>query len=200
MLYYRYPLRTQMNFLVVKNAEHSEATGVLELVPAVGAFAQAILRGAARPVFKWSIDPVSGNITATTDTQPLSVTVAVADSAGGISAGKRDFRWAALNVSFCPIKVFGACVRPVFWATYPVGGAGSLTSTDKYSAERSADGKTFVVGVPLPPAGVWRAFMIEAKWANPSGPDNFEFTTGVSVVPDTYPFPDCKGAECTGLC
>lgn len=33
--------------------------------------------------------------------------------------------------------------------------------------------------------------------------DHYEFTTGVSIVPDTFPFPDCKGEtgpfNCTGV-
>jgi hypothetical protein len=36
-----------------------------------------------------SIDPVTGNITVISDTVPINVTIAVADSAGDVSAGKR---------------------------------------------------------------------------------------------------------------
>ncbi len=27
---------------------------------------------------------------------------------------------------------------------------------------------------------------------------SFEFTTGVSVVPDVFPYEDCSGADCLG--
>jgi hypothetical protein len=40
--------------------------------------------------------------------------------------------------------------------------------------------------------------MVEMQWANPSGGDNFYFTSGVSVIPNTYPFPDCVGEGCYG--
>jgi PhoPQ-activated pathogenicity-related protein len=41
----------EMNFLVVKNAEHSEATGILELLPAACAFGEALVAGRPRWVF-----------------------------------------------------------------------------------------------------------------------------------------------------
>jgi hypothetical protein len=42
------------------------------------------------------------------------MSVAVADSPQDVSAGKRDFRWAALNAQPCKVKVFGdVCFRPV---------------------------------------------------------------------------------------
>jgi PhoPQ-activated pathogenicity-related protein len=184
--YWRSQMVGEMNFLVVKNAEHSEITGIFEILPAVGAFVESIVAHRPRPTMQWKIDDATGNITMVTDTVPKSVTIAVADSAGDVSTGKRDFRWAALNVSFCPIKVFGGCVRPILWGTYPL-------------AASTPDQLTYVAGVPLPAAPAYRAFMIEVKWANPSGGDDFEFTTGVSVVPNTFPFADCTTpAQCRG--
>jgi hypothetical protein len=44
------------------------------------------------------------------------------------------------------------------------------------------------------PAG----FVIEAQWDNPTGPDDFYFTSPVSVIPDTLPFADCTGMACRG--
>ena len=166
----------------------------------------------------WSIDAATGNITITTDAEPVAMSVAVADSPQDVSAGKRDFRWAALNVDPCPQKVFGACVRPVLWATYPLNTSSTSpsaaaatfanTSTSLlpgyvwHSHTRVPGGALSVtVGVPLPRAGVYRAFMIEVAWSNLAGADDFELTSGVSVIPNTLPFPDCHGDACKGtLC
>ncbi len=42
---------------------------------------------------------------------------------------------------------------------------------------------------------------VASSW--PVDLDHYEFTTGVSIVPDTFPFPDCHGHagpyNCTGV-
>jgi hypothetical protein len=185
--YWHQKMVGEMNFLVIKNAEHSEATGMLELIPAVSSFVQQVVAHKPRPTMVWKIDDVTGNISVLTDTVPKKVTIAVADSAGDVSTGKRDFRWAALNVSFCPIKVFGGCVRPVFWSTQPLQPA-------------TPDQLSYVASVPLPAAGKWRAFMVEMTWAGLPGGDDLTLTSGVSVIPDTWPFADCTTPQqCHGV-
>lgn len=157
---------------------------------------------------------MTGNITVTTDTRPLAMSVAVADSPQDVSAGRRDFRWAARHAQPCEVKVVGdVCFRPVLWATYPLNATADSTAATAASAagiwhqtkHHRADSSALfsvTVGVPLPPvAGQFRAFMIEVAWANAAGADDFVQTSGVSVVPNVLPFPQCQGAECAGtLC
>lgn len=169
----------EMNFLLVKNAEHSMATGVFEVIQSAGAFLQAVNHNYPRPQSNWSIDAASGNITVWTNVVPKVVTLSYADSAGDVSKGKRDFRWAALNVSFCPVRIFGGCVRPVLWTT--------TKDVERLSPT------SFRAAFPFPTDGTWRAFMIEMQWPNPVGQDDFYFTSPASVVPPTYPFPGCGG-------
>jgi len=111
--------------------------------------------------------------------------VTYADSGEGVSAGRRDFRWAALNTSFCPVKVFGGCVRPLLWTTSATKGLIRLNAT------------SFRVHMDAPAQG-WLAFTLELHWPNPSGSYSFYFTSPASVVPPTYPFPDCHGWACRG--
>ena len=61
-------------------------------------------------------------------------------------------------------------------------------------------------------AGRWTAFFIDVTMEHEQGASNgsnvgnwpvlplgdFEYTTAVSVIPNTYPFPDCAGENCTG--
>ncbi len=175
------------------------------------------------PQLTWSIDDATGNITVTTDTQPVAMSVAVADSPQDVSAGRRDFRWAARHAQPCEVKVVGdVCFRPVLWATYPLNATANSTAattaaaaaagiwhqTKHRRADLAAIGAdvsalfSVTVGVPLPPvAGQFRAFMIEVAWANAAGADDFVQTSGVSVVPNVLPFPPCQGAQCAGtLC
>ena len=117
-----------------------------------------------------------------TNVVPKAVTLAYSFSGEGVSEGRRDFRWAALNASFCIVKVFGACVRPLIWETT---NATMVTST------------VYTALLPVPSQG-WVAFFIEMQWDNPAGPDDFYFTSPTSVLPNTMPFPDCHGSECRG--
>ena len=66
---------------------------------------------------------------------------------------------------------------------------------------------TWVAHQRPPIDGRWKAFFVdlqfdsiihkEAGW--PSGRDGIlEFTTSISIVPDTFPFEECQGAECLG--
>jgi PhoPQ-activated pathogenicity-related protein len=174
----------ETNFVMVKNAEHSMATGIGIIMQAAGAFSQALTTGNyARPAYTWSHNETNGDIIVTTTTAPKQVTIQYADSAEGVSKGRRDFRWAAINVSFCPIKVFGGCVRPIIWKT-----------TDKVE---KIGPNSYRAHFDAPKQG-WRSFLISLQWDNPTGPDDFLFTSPASVVPTTYPFPDCHGDGCYG--
>ena len=55
--------------------------------------------------------------------------------------------------------------------------------------------------------GRWLAFFADLQFNTtsydshgwPTGKDGIlEFTTSVSIVPDTFPFPECSGYECLG--
>eukprot|EP00759_Apiculatamorpha_spiralis_P003195 PhF_6_TR11541/c0_g1_i2/m.18534 len=175
----------EMNTLLVKNAEHSMVTGVLECLQSAGAFVQGLMAKYPRPTYSWDIDATTGRITLTTGVKPKSVSVAYAVSGGGISQGKRDFRWAALNATPCIAKVFGACVRPILW----------------FNTNATVLSDTSYTALIPPPAGAWVAFMIEVQFDNPVGVDPFYFSTPASVLPIGFPFPDCTGAACRGtLC
>eukprot|EP00331_Platyophrya_macrostoma_P032151 CAMPEP_0176444884 /NCGR_PEP_ID=MMETSP0127-20121128/23338_1 /TAXON_ID=938130 /ORGANISM="Platyophrya macrostoma, Strain WH" /LENGTH=507 /DNA_ID=CAMNT_0017830497 /DNA_START=68 /DNA_END=1591 /DNA_ORIENTATION=+ len=185
--YWAHDMPGEMNLLMVKNAEHTMATGVVEVLQGAGAFVQALTANYPRPNYTWSIDNDTGRITVVADQKPTSVSVAYSFSGEGVSAGRRDFRWAALNTSLCLIKVLGACVRVLPWKTT----SSNLTQIDDY---------TFSALLDTPTEG-WVAFFIEMQFANPTGPDDFYITSAASVLPNTRPFPDCHGSECYGtLC
>jgi PhoPQ-activated pathogenicity-related protein len=79
------------HFLMVPNAEHSQATGILEVVPAIGAFIRTLLNDKPAPVFTWEID-IEGNGDITVDvgqTNPKKVNMWSATTCNG---ERRDWR------------------------------------------------------------------------------------------------------------
>ncbi len=157
-------------------------SGVVELTELIGAFLAGINNNYTRPTMNWSIDEASGNITVTTG---ATYSLAYGDSGLDVSTGKRDFRWAALNVTDCPIKEFGGCLRPLLWTTTD-NVLGPLTYRFSFPLDVNPNG--------------WRAFIVEMQWPNPFDPllDPLYFSSPASVVPPTYPFKDCWGVACKG--
>jgi PhoPQ-activated pathogenicity-related protein len=174
-----------MHFAMIKNADHTLATGIEEVLDSVSAFGAAVARDAVVPTVDWSIDNATGEITVVTSAPPTSVDIAVGDSAGGVSAGKRDFRWAAIGVKFCPIKFWGACLRIDLWETTQTG-------------LLQVNATTYKATMPTPATG-WRGFFIEVRFPNPvPGRDELIFTSPTSVIPLTEPFAPCSGHGCLG--
>ena len=60
----------EKHFLMVPNAEHSEATGVLELLPAITTFYNAVANHRVRPEFDWVISPSGNEIAVNIKTTP----------------------------------------------------------------------------------------------------------------------------------
>ena len=65
--------------------------------------------------------------------------------------------------------------------------------------------------MPAPTGGQWTAFFVDLQFEGPQpassnkdsgypfGHDGtFEFTSAISIVPDTFPVEDCQGDGCMG--
>lgn len=181
--------------IMVKNAEHSLATAVIPVLTSASAFVEGFLGNKRSiPLFTWNISETDGRIYFTTSEPPLKIDISVADSALGVSQGRRDFRWAAINATPCIVKVFGACVRPVLW----------WTSKDNTPYITHYSPTSFSALVPQAPKNEdgstrWRGFIVELHFSNPDGIETpYYFTTGASVIPNTLPFPPCVGEDCYG--
>lgn len=173
--------------LMISNAEHSMATGVLPLITGATAFYQSILLNATRPTVQWSMNRTGdGRIVLRTNTMP---TQAVLRFATTFDDKRRDFRLVKGNTpadpcEFIPVKIFGdACINPVLWV-------GEDIAPDSTVAD--ANGMyTFTATQPLPPSG-WRAFFIDLYYPGPAG-STYRFTSQISIIPNTFPFPACQG-------
>jgi hypothetical protein len=214
------------HFLICPNAEHSEATGVLEIVPAISVWIEYHLKGQYPvPKFSWNINPNTGAISAVLDQNGVvaSADLWYAQSCGVNHDGtnRRDFRVIHKdNPCTCGISAKGMCLNlKSLWNKV------SLNATINKQGMREYDAM-----LPAPADGTWVAYMILITYENaygtsqpimlpgrPAGatpwtskgfppipidlPGKLAFTTEVSVWPQTFPYADCVGASCgTGLC
>jgi len=170
--------------LMVQNAEHSEATGIFEIIPAIGAWARGLLEtGGEWPGFEWEMDRDSGDITFRNldpERRPSSVVMWHAPS--WPKGGKRDWR----------LLVADKKIHPVIWF-------------DKELNETSSGSNEWIAHHQKPFVN-WIAFFIEVKYPgppryyDPSKNTEYRFTTQVSIVPDNkWAHRGCYGKECASL-
>jgi PhoPQ-activated pathogenicity-related protein len=191
------------HFLMVPNAEHSLATGILEAVPAICAWISTLLNKQTVPTMDWDRDDESGQITLTLGEGADQVDKVMKYwTETGETYGRRDFRF--LNVDDPCLSGVGAdgnCLNTqVFWK------AEEVTASE-------SDPNVYVGTHPMPANGTWAAFFLDvtykksenqgvASWPGGFIPTNsfvHEFTTEVSIIPDTLPFDDCSGTDCHGV-
>jgi PhoPQ-activated pathogenicity-related protein len=221
------------HFLIAPNAEHSMATGILEVVPAISAWVLNHLLSEPIPKFTWDIDQTTGAITATLNeigvVHEANVWWAYScgQNAWDNNVLRRDYRVAHLdNPCSCGLYADGYCANlKSFWHKQPLV-ATSNKGRRQYTAKIDAPGD-----------GRWVAYFIDIKYVNKNAftidimnlyknmtqyskekrgvrftdkygldvdfggfPHDFgrfyEFTTEVSVFPNTFPYPECSGVSC----
>jgi len=210
------------HFIMTPNAEHSEATGILEIVPAIGSFLRHLvdpeLSKKKMPEFTWEISEETGEIVATLNEHGLVKEARVwhAYSCGnninsdGSETKRRDFRMINMDSPCkCGVEANGMCANlKSFWVP-------------KILEQEMVNGKrTYRAQVDAPEDGRWVAYMIEVVYAKNAAdallPDGLphiiardldgrlQFTTEVSVWPNVFPYPGCgvtngvdTGIECT---
>jgi PhoPQ-activated pathogenicity-related protein len=203
------------HFLMTPNAEHSEATGIFEIVPAIGTWLTYLLKKHTVPEFTWTISNETGAITAVLDDvgDVYEASVWYAYSCGNNPDGvkRRDFRILSLDVPCeCGIGYDGYCSN-----------LKSFSTREILEPTITADGKrSYTAHVEAPDDGRWVAYFIDVKYkeygddlankvdAPPSWeacnllpcdkPGRLEFTTQVSVWPNTFPYDACTGEGCAG--
>lgn len=185
----------EKHLTIANNAEHSMATGIVELLESVTNTIASVYHGGKRPEWSFTTDQASGVISVTIPpTQPHGKVVL--RKAETFSTVRRDFRWARLanaengNCTFPEISLkkpvlFGAnCLVPIVW----LGTTLNETAPGVYSAS-----------VPTRKKG-WTGYYIEAFFPSDQGlKTEYQFTTPGMVWPNTLPFDDCAGgAACAG--
>jgi len=216
------PMEYEMNkFITWPNFGHSSA--IVQMVPAVNTWLREIIKAhdflknkydgerpavttiaerneasvelmsvATIPRFNWTIDNVTGSITVRSETQPKSVNLWYATTCND---KRRDFRMVNNDETCeCGFAVDDLCLNLIIWVSEEL--------------EETSPGSLTWVGEKAPlEDGRWIAFFVDLEFAPsslttsgwPVGEEGIlEFSTSVSIVPDTFPFSDCSGAECLG--
>ena len=220
-------------FMMIPNAEHSLATGILEAVPGIGAFIQALLHKDPVPGLDWTISETTGDISVTVHQEGVihSATMWYAHSCGenawDNNTKRRDYRIMHLdNPCSCGPLLDGYCVNlKTFWMKKEL----EMVMVNGH--------RTYTAHVDTPTDGTYTAFFVDIKFYNHHAvpmdgdalrsavtikaddkkaslaaqvsrmfPDFggfphdfagfFEFTSEVSVWPNTFPYPDCTGVSC----
>jgi PhoPQ-activated pathogenicity-related protein len=185
----------EKHLMIANNAEHSMATGILELLGSLGNFANSIFRNGTRPEFSWDLDLQNGVITVKIPEHVKHGKV-VLRTAPTLNLKRRDFRWFVKadnknGTAKCnfpdvgPLKLLGfeACVQPTIWT----GKTLEASSPGVYEAK-----------LKKPLLG-WTGAYVEVFFPSDSGlKSEYQFTTAGMVWPQTLPYPDCHGAECGG--
>ncbi|XP_035694838.1 autocrine proliferation repressor protein A-like isoform X1 [Branchiostoma floridae] len=159
----------------IPNAEHEMAGHEISLFFGLRAFFLSLVEDAPRPNMTWTreTDTKSGTITLQTNMKPLTIRSFHARTLDG---KRRDFR--LVNQ---PPGETKPQPHPVIWLPQDVQDMGN---------------GTYVAEFDIPAVG-WLAFFIQATFPAPHG-TALEFTTEVHIIPETFPFPDCHGADCRG--
>jgi len=103
-------------FLLLPNSDHTTATGILEELPAIKTFINAVIDNATVPEFTWEIENTTGDIIVdVADSEPLEVNMWHATTCNG---ERRDFRLINLDKPCeCGVDVKGHCLNlKVSWS------------------------------------------------------------------------------------
>jgi len=159
---------------MVPNGEHSMAGHAGDLASTIQTFAHAVSSLTKLPEFDWTIDNTTGEITVTTYDKPLFARMWHAKN-----LHKRDFR-----LIVCGDLNNISCINPILWDYVTLE---SSTSPDGLI--------TYVALKEQPPTG-WGGFYIEMHYQIfEDEQDDLKFTTEVSILPTTLPYPSC-GQHC----
>ena len=158
------------HLMMVPNAEHSLATGILEVVPGVAAWISHLLRKTAgMPKLDWTIDSTDGHITATIDQSRGSPEIeevnawwayscgANADAQGGL---RKDFRCINMdNPCKCGLTYDGNCLNlKSFWTKQP------LQPTQTVALPEGGNTLTYSAHFDAPADGRYVGYFIEATY------------------------------------
>ena len=177
----------EKHLLILANSEHSLVTGIPELVPAFQEFVLQVDSQRTVIPIESTYDKSDGSITVAVKS-PQRVKRVTMRYAHTLQSKLRDFRWVRLantkngECDFPGIKlkkpVYGGgnCIQPIVWL-------------EKHLHEKEG---VYRAVPPQPRDGKWVGYYIQVHYES-----GFQETTPGFVWPDTLPFADCNGRDCS---
>jgi len=204
------------HWMFMPNSDHTTVTGIGEELPSIKVFLQTIMADKPVPEFSWNIDKETGDITVDVGSNKVhAVHMWTATTCNG---ERRDLRAFSLDSPCtCGIEIKNHCFNTkVGWHKTKLDEEPNRPGIYVASNDEPAVGWTFFfVDVQfkkhildedeepsLIESKMWNFGQERRLEAQDLGwpidfPEKFEFTTLVSIVPDTFPYPDCHGESCT---
>jgi hypothetical protein len=137
--------------------------------------------GQPRPEYSWSVDDADGTITVICQEPfPDTTNFWYAHTIDG--AVRRDFRLAT-----CP----DGCPNPKKYTLHNV----TWFNDNQYVSSVVNGSEIIISAVMDAPATGWVGFVVELGWKDPNG-GTFTVSSAPSILPLTYPYPDCVGEGC----
>jgi PhoPQ-activated pathogenicity-related protein len=168
-------LKGEKYLRMVQNSEHSMAGHAADLASNIQTFAHAVKTGVKMPEFNWNIDNITGAITVTTYDKPI-----VARMWHARNLRHRDFR-----LIVCADASNISCINPILW-----------NYLDLVPSSVAPDGLITYIAIKEQPVTGWGGHYVEMHYdLFETERDNIKFTTEVSILPTTLPFPSC-GQHC----
>lgn len=174
--YYYNDMKGPTYLRIHANAEHSLILHHLNLMEELSSFMLTVLEKIPLPQLSWDRyeNQTHGIIRFYTDLTPIKIT---AYQATTLTQERRDFRLARAAA----VNSTEPAIQPVFYKPFTP----SNPTKGTYVAEL------------LKPALGWTCFFIVAEYPGPRG-TTVAFTSEANIVPDIFPFPQCKGDGCIG--
>eukprot|EP01103_Thecamoeba_quadrilineata_P002891 TRINITY_DN12743_c0_g1_i1.p1 TRINITY_DN12743_c0_g1~~TRINITY_DN12743_c0_g1_i1.p1 ORF type:complete len:491 (+),score=55.56 TRINITY_DN12743_c0_g1_i1:32-1504(+) len=178
-LFFWNDLRGEKYLRMVPNAEHSMAGHAEDVMYSVVQFMEAIIHSNPIPNYDWQISADGTTITVTTNAKPKKVVMWHA-----LNPHKRDFRMIVCGINDDPL-----CIGKTFWLPEELQPVSVENGIYTYSSTQN-----------IPDKG-WLGFLVEAHYdmGFESDIDPLKITSGVSIIPQTYPYEGC-GLNCTNYC
>ena len=162
------------NRLFIQNADHSLVTGIQEAVPSISKWINRLYNNEKNISILWKFD--DDYIIAETSETPSKVSLWYAKTCNN---KRRDFRIFNLdNPCTCGLKYDKYCTNlRVLWNRKDI----KITNNNYWNETIEED------------KNKWTAFFLEFNY------DGLDLTTGLNIIPNTFPYEDCCGESCNGV-
>ena len=165
-------------------------TNIPLVLETVAGFVVGVQAAVERPVYSWvKLQDGTLHVEVRASDPPLSVTVWSAHTID--HQQRRDFRLVALTNTSSSGGGGGMkpWLHPVLWAQ-----SAELVPTSRNESLIVYDA---LVGAPAAGQG-WTGFVVELVWPGALNATTFRVSTAVSILPQTFPYPDCFMETCAG--
>jgi len=179
----------EKHYRTLPNTENNLENVLETMLETMSNFVISICDETPRPKYSWSVDDLTGVITVHTITEPLQVRKWATASlpATQNETARRDFRSLVCPEGCDPHDLNTLQETNISWEV-----------VDEDVQPVSPGLYREWIGFPCE-ENTWHAFFLELEFPGLEPNSSFLLSTGVSIVPRTFPFEPCQGEACQGI-